>query len=99
MRELKHADGVIWEGDKLEPSTRDALLVLREHFRCGRTDRGTLDRDSLVFCTNNAVYSRQQYLQKFERLGLDFVTVEQIFSSGSATAAFVKVRRYITALS
>ena len=34
-------DGVIWEGDNLEPSTRDALVILREHFR-------------LIFCTNNA---------------------------------------------
>lgn len=44
----------------------------------------------MAFITNNSTSSRQQYLDKFHRLGLTHVSLDEIFSCGSASASYLQ---------
>lgn len=78
LRRLFDCDGVLWNGDQLYDNVREALGVLRE--------RGL----RIAFVTNNATSSRRGYVEKFHRLGIDWVDKEQVFTSGSASASWIK---------
>ena len=70
-------DGTIYLGDKLLPGARDFLKGLDE--------RGM----PYYFLTNNSSRSRSDYVKKLEKLGLK-TPPEKIFSSGEATAIYLK---------
>lgn len=71
-------DGVIWKGDSLIEGVKATLEYLR---KLGKI---------LVFVTNNSTRSRKQYAAKFRKLGLDWVSEENIFASSFAAAAYLK---------
>eukprot|EP00929_Paragymnodinium_shiwhaense_P108420 TRINITY_DN74749_c0_g1_i1.p1 TRINITY_DN74749_c0_g1~~TRINITY_DN74749_c0_g1_i1.p1 ORF type:complete len:381 (+),score=95.69 TRINITY_DN74749_c0_g1_i1:69-1211(+) len=75
-------DGVIWRGDTLIEGVKAVLEKLRA---LGK---------KVVFVTNNSTRSRKQYVQKFHKLGLDFVTEENIFASSFAAAAYLKKQNF-----
>lgn len=68
---------MIWIGSEPIEGAQEAIDVLnqREIAHC--------------FFTNNATASRQQYLGKFERLGFKGVSLEQVQTSGSASAQYL----------
>jgi 4-nitrophenyl phosphatase/NagD protein len=73
-------DGTIYLGDKLLPGTEMFLRELEI-------------RDvPYYFLTNNSSRSRADYVTKLERLGLK-TPAEKIFSSGEATAIYLKKQR------
>jgi len=76
---LLDMDGVLWQGDTLLPGVKETLSYLRQK---GKT---------LVFVTNNSTKSRESYLQKLNKLGLDVEhqDVEKIFGSSFATAVYL----------
>ncbi|KAJ2778037.1 hypothetical protein H4R18_004836 [Coemansia javaensis] len=82
---LFDCDGVIWTGSTVIPGAPAALDLLR---RRGKR---------LVFVTNNSAKSRQDYVQKFARLGIQ-AEADEIFSSAYATAVYLRdVVRFDTA--
>ena len=70
-------DGTIYLGDKLLPGAKDFLNVLDER------------RIPYYFLTNNSSRSRSDYVKKLEKLGLQ-TPPDKIFSSGEATAIYLK---------
>lgn len=74
---LFDCDGVLWLGNHLLPNTIEYLDMLAE---LGK---------QVFFVTNNSTKSRKSYVKKFETLGIT-VNEEQIFSSGYASALYVR---------
>lgn len=74
---LMDMDGTIYLGDRLLPGARAWLDLLQA--------RGI----TYYFLTNNSSRSRVEYAEKLKRLGLD-VTEESIFTSGEATARYLR---------
>ncbi|EDO17995.1 hypothetical protein Kpol_1054p42 [Vanderwaltozyma polyspora DSM 70294] len=74
---LFDCDGVLWLGTILLPSIRETLDML--------TSLGK----QLIFVTNNSTKSRKAYTKKFESFGIK-VTEDQIFTSGYASAVYVR---------
>lgn len=72
-------DGTIYLGDRLLPGALDFLRELDE--------KGM----PYYFLTNNSSKSRSDYVKKLARLGLK-TPAEKIFSSGEATAIYLKKR-------
>ena len=70
-------DGTVYLGDQLLPGARDLLAYLEENSR------------PYFFLTNNSSRSREDYVKKLAGYGLQ-TPVERIFSSGMATAIYLK---------
>jgi HAD superfamily hydrolase (TIGR01450 family) len=70
-------DGTIFLGEKLLPGAVEFVSFLQEK------------KIPFLFLTNNSSKHRQLYQQKLSRLGLS-VTEEEIFTSGEATAIYLK---------
>lgn len=73
---LFDCDGVLWTGDHLFEGVTETLSMLRAKGK--RT----------VFVTNNSTKSREEYLQKFKKLGIPS-NVEDIFGSAYSSAIYV----------
>ncbi len=74
---LMDMDGTIYLGDRLLPGAREWLALLES--------RGV----AYYLLTNNSSRSRREYAQKLNRFGLA-VPEERIFTSGEATAIYLK---------
>lgn len=74
---LMDMDGTIYLGDQLLPGARQWLETLEAH------------DIPYYFLTNNSSRSRVEYAEKLARMGLD-VHEEKIFTSGEATAIYLK---------
>lgn len=74
---LFDCDGVIWLGDHLLPHISETLALLKSH---GKT---------IIFVTNNSTKSRNNYLAKFSRLGIDGVSKSEVFGSSYASAVYI----------
>jgi len=72
-------DGTIYLGNKLLPGAQEFLIDLDEK------------NVPYYFLTNNSSRSRADYVEKLNRLGLK-TPGEEIFSSGEATAIYLKKR-------
>lgn len=72
-------DGTIYLGDKLLPGAQNFLRDLDQK------------NVPFYFLTNNSSRSRADYVEKLDRLGLK-TRAEKIFSSGEATAIYLKKR-------
>ncbi|POY74796.1 hypothetical protein BMF94_2069 [Rhodotorula taiwanensis] len=77
---LFDCDGVIWTGPAGEQLSEDAVETITFLKQRGK---------KVAFVTNNATKSRQAYLKKFKGFGFD-VELEEIYTSGSAAAEYVK---------
>ena len=77
---LLDMDGTIYLGDRLFPGVNELLEKMES--RGGR----------YVFITNNASKSAADYVKKLRRLGLDFVTEENFFTSAQAAISLMKER-------
>ncbi len=73
-------DGTIYLGDQLLPGAKDLLSFLDQTGK------------PYFFLTNNSSRSRVDYSTKLTRYGLD-IPEEKIFSSGMATAIFLKKKK------
>jgi 4-nitrophenyl phosphatase len=73
-------DGTVFLGDHLLPGARELLDLLRAR------------QIPHYFLTNNSSRARREYYTKLRGLGLE-VTLEQIFSSGQATALYLQQRQ------
>ncbi|MBA3729097.1 MAG: sugar-phosphatase, partial [Actinobacteria bacterium] len=69
-------DGVVYVGETPIPGAGDAVRALR-----------ALDKH-LLFLTNDPRSSREEYVAKLRRLGVD-VQWSEILTSGAATAAYL----------
>ncbi|KAK4705112.1 4-nitrophenyl phosphatase, partial [Phenoliferia sp. Uapishka_3] len=74
---LFDCDGVIWEGDHLIDGAKETLAWLRKEGK------------RIFFVTNNATKSRAENKKKFDKMGIE-CTVDEIFSSAYASAAYLK---------
>jgi len=74
---LLDMDGTFYLGDRLLPGALEFIDLLRRR------------RTAFLFLTNNSSRSRREYADKLRRLGLDLPD-EQIFTSGEATARYLK---------
>ncbi|TIB37882.1 hypothetical protein E3P86_02018 [Wallemia ichthyophaga] len=74
---LFDCDGVLWRGNELIPGSKEFVDKIR---KAGK---------DVIFVTNNASNSRNQYKQKFDQLGFK-VDVDEIFSSAYASAVYLK---------
>jgi HAD superfamily hydrolase (TIGR01457 family) len=70
-------DGTVYLGDRLLPGAKEFLAYLEAH------------KIPFYFITNNSSQTRSQYTAKLNQLGI-FVDDEQIFTSGEATALYLK---------
>jgi phosphoglycolate phosphatase len=70
-------DGVVWRGDSLIEGVSETIDFLRS---LGK---------KLFFVTNNSTKSREGYLGKFTKLGLN-ISAEEIYSSSYAAAAYLE---------
>lgn len=75
---LFDCDGVLWLGDHLLPSIPETLSLLKEKNK------------QVIFVTNNSTKSRNDYLKKFEKLGINNVTKQEIFGSSYASAIYIE---------
>lgn len=75
---LFDCDGVIWLGDQLLPSVTETLTLLKSRNKI------------VIFVTNNSTKSRNDYIQKFEKLGINGVTKSEVFGSSYASAVYVE---------
>jgi len=75
---LLDGDGVIWIDSTPIPGAIESLNKIH--------DMGV----RLVLVTNNSTKTRAQYLQFMHKLGLDRFSVDDIFSSGFATAHYLR---------
>jgi len=73
-------DGTVYLGDKLLPGAEDLLSLLDQSGR------------PYYFLTNNSSRSRVDYSTKLSKYGLE-MPVERIFSSGMATAIYIKKQK------
>ncbi|CAG8598040.1 10812_t:CDS:2 [Ambispora leptoticha] len=74
---LLDCDGVIWEEEIVLPGVHETLKYLRSKGK------------QLLFVTNNSTRSRDAYLAKFQRLGIE-AYVDEIFGSAYASAYYLK---------
>ncbi|CAH7674312.1 4-nitrophenylphosphatase [Phakopsora pachyrhizi] len=74
---LFDCDGVIWHGDQLIKGVAQVMSYLR-----GKNK-------SLIFVTNNATKSREEFKSKFDRLGIQ-ADLNEIYGSAYATALYLK---------
>lgn len=74
---LFDCDGVIWLGDHLLPSVVETLQLLKDK------------KKKVIFVTNNSTKSRDDYLHKFEKLGILGITKDEVFGSSYASAVYV----------
>lgn len=74
---LFDCDGVLWLGDHLLPHVPETLSMLKE---AGKT---------VIFVTNNSTKSRDDYLHKFEKLGIPGITKDEVFGSSYASAVYI----------
>jgi len=75
---LLDMDGTIYLADQLIDGAKDFIDFL-------------LIRQKKILClTNNSSKSAAAYVQKLRRLGLDFITEENIFTSGQATILYLQ---------
>lgn len=70
-------DGVIWLGDHLLPSVVETLNLLKEK------------KKKVIFVTNNSTKSRNDYLSKFKKLGINGIVKDEVFGSSYASAVYV----------
>jgi HAD superfamily hydrolase (TIGR01457 family) len=77
---LLDLDGTFYLGNHLLPGAIEFIRLLEE--------RGI----PYLFLTNNSSRSRREYVQKLHRFGLEMAE-ERIFTSGEATALFLKQRK------
>nr|AAU14865.1 plastid phosphoglycolate phosphatase [Bigelowiella natans] len=70
-------DGVLWRGDRVFPSTLPSL----QRFR----DLGI----RVLFVTNNAAKSREQYVEKWKKVGLE-ITKNEIVPASYMAAAYLE---------
>ncbi|XP_038164054.1 pyridoxal phosphate phosphatase [Cyprinodon tularosa] len=75
---LFDCDGVIWHG---ENAISGAAKVVNALIRRGK---------NVVFVTNNSTRPRENYMNKFTRLGFTEVMLEQIFSSSYCSALYLR---------
>jgi 4-nitrophenyl phosphatase/NagD protein len=73
-------DGTIYLGDKLLPGAEALIEFLQE------------SETPYFFLTNNSSRSRADYVEKLEKMGLP-IPPDNIFSSGEATAIFLKKQK------
>lgn len=71
-------DGVLWRGDEPLPG----LIAFFEHLRAKNLP--------FVLATNNSGKSASDYVKKLERMGVMGVPLEQIITSGIATASYLQ---------
>jgi len=74
---LLDCDGVIWLEGELLPHAKRTLDLFRDH------------NIGVAFVSNNATSTRKTYAERFKKLGID-VSHEQIFTSGTASASYLK---------
>ncbi|CAI5759572.1 unnamed protein product [Candida verbasci] len=72
-------DGVIWLDETLIPKVLEFLNYLLSNNK------------NFIFVTNNSSKSRKEYVKKFQRLGINFVTNEMIFPT--CYSAVLEVQR------
>jgi 4-nitrophenyl phosphatase len=77
---LLDLDGTFYLGDQLLPGALEFIQLLEQ--------KGI----NYLFLTNNSSRSRREYVLKLRRLGLD-LPEGKIFTSGEATALFLKARK------
>lgn len=75
---LFDCDGVIWLDETLIPGVNKTVAYLREKGK------------KYAFVTNNSSKSRDSYIEKFQRLGLEGITKDIIFPTCYAAAATLK---------
>eukprot|EP00978_Attheya_sp_CCMP212_P002268 scaffold4662_cov51-Attheya_sp.AAC.3 len=75
-------DGVIWLGDSIIDGVPETLDKLRSMGK------------KMFFVTNNSTKSRAGYKKKFDKLGLNSVPAEEIFSSSFAAAAYLEQTKF-----
>lgn len=75
---LFDCDGVIWHG---ENEITGAAKVVNALIRRGK---------NVVFVTNNSTRPRENYVNKFTRLGFTDVMLDQIFSSSYCSALYLR---------
>lgn len=73
-------DGVLWRGDDKLPGTADFFAFLREQ------------SIPFVLATNNSGRHPADYVQKLAKLGVPDVEQEQIVTSSTATADYLKIQ-------
>ena len=77
---LLDMDGTIYLGDGLLPGAIDFLETVQAQGK------------QFLFLTNNSSKNPNQYVEKLSKLGID-VDVEQVFTSGMATAIYLKQQK------
>ncbi|XP_055743170.1 chronophin-like [Salvelinus fontinalis] len=75
---LFDCDGVIWHGEKAITGAPKVVSSLIKHGK------------NVLFVTNNCTRPRENYLNKFLRLGFTDVMQEQIFSSSYCSALYLR---------
>jgi len=75
---LLDCDGTVWNGMTLYDNVKEALALLSSR------------QIPHLFLSNNATASRKHYKEKFDKLGLDYVQENMIYTSGSASAEYLK---------
>jgi 4-nitrophenyl phosphatase len=82
---LFDCDGVLWNGDTIVDGVKDVLSMLRSkrtppsRIHYSRADRGS--EKSIIFVTNNATKSREDYKKKFDKLGIQAEVVRRCSQS------------------
>jgi len=74
---LFDCDGVLWLGDHLLPQVCETLDLLKAHNK------------TVIFVTNNSTKSRDDYLSKFKKLGIHWITKNEVFGSSYASAVYI----------
>jgi 4-nitrophenyl phosphatase len=69
-------DGVLWKGSSLIPGVVETLKFLKTQNK------------KLLFVSNNSTASREEYLLKFKKLGLDFIQKSEIVNAGYIAALY-----------
>ncbi|CUM67133.1 uncharacterized protein PRCAT00004823001 [Priceomyces carsonii] len=75
---LFDCDGVIWLGDHLIPLVAQTLDLLKKKNK------------TIFFVTNNSTKARDDYLHKFEKMGIHGISKTNVFGSSYATAVYVE---------
>lgn len=75
---LFDCDGVIWNGETVVTGAPEVVTLLKQ---LGK---------KVFFVTNNCTRPRENYVQKFARLGFTDVAEEEIFSSAYCSAAYLR---------
>jgi len=73
---LFDCDGVLWNGESVVDGVIDVLSMLRSKNK------------DVIFVTNNATRSREDYKGKFDKMGVQ-AKVEEIFGSAYASAVYI----------